>query len=301
MYDVIILGAGPAGLTAAIYTGRAWLRTLILESGMIGGNAAIADKIDNYPGFPMGIMGEELMEQFRQQAERFGAEIRNEEVTHIEDTPEGKIVTTIEGEYSARALIIATGARRRELGVAGEHEYMGRGVSYCATCDGAFFRGAPVAVVGGGESALKEALYLAEIASKVYLIHRREGFRASRDTVEKLVKHPNIETKLNRVVTRVEGDSLMNRLVLQDVHTRSEEVLEAEGLFVSIGLVAGAEFTGGLLEMQDGYIVTDQDMQTSVPGIFAAGDIRAKHMRQIATAVGDGAQAGMAVSEYLVD
>lgn len=301
MYDVIILGAGPAGLTAAIYTGRAWLRTLILESGMIGGNAAIADKIDNYPGFPMGIMGEELMELFRQQAERFGAEIRNEEVTHIEDTPEGKIVTTSEGEYTARALIIATGARRRELGVAGEQEYMGRGVSYCATCDGAFFRGAPVAVVGGGESALKEALYLAEIASKVYLIHRREGFRASRDTVEKLMKHPKIEKRLNRVVTRVEGDSLMNQLILQDVQTRSEEVLEVEGLFVSIGLVAGAEFTGGLLEMRDGYIVTDQDMQTSVPGIFAAGDIRAKHMRQIATAVGDGAQAGMAVSEYLVD
>lgn len=300
MYDVIILGAGPAGLTAAIYTGRAWLKTLILESGSIGGNAAIADKIDNYPGFPMGIMGEELMDNFRQQAERFGAEIRNEEVVSIENTLEAKKVITPEGEYLARALIIATGAKRRELGVVGEHEFMGRGVSYCATCDGAFFRGFPVAVVGGGESALKEALYLADIASKVYLIHRREGFRATRDTVDKLIKHPKIERKLNRVVKRVEGDTLMSRLILQDVATQAEEVLEVEGLFVSIGLVAGAEFTGGLLEMRDGYILTDEDMQTSVPGIFAAGDIRAKRMRQVASAVGDGAQAGMAVSDYLL-
>jgi thioredoxin reductase (NADPH) len=301
MYDVIILGAGPAGLTAAIYTGRAWLRTLILEAGMVGGNAAIADWIDNYPGFPRGIMGQELMDHFREQAERFGAEIRNEAVVQIAETPEGKRVTTAEGEYVARALIIATGARRRELQVEGEQQFLGRGVSYCATCDGAFFRGAPVAVVGGGESALKEALYLAEIASKVYLVHRREGFRASRDTVEKLLNNPRIEKKLNRVVKKVEGDSLMNRLVLEDVQSRQEESLEVEGLFVSIGLVAGAEFTGGLLEMQEGYIVTDENMHTSVAGIFAAGDIRAKHLRQIATAVGDGALAGMAVSDYLLE
>ncbi len=299
MYDVIIMGGGPAGLSAAIYTGRAWLKTLILESAVVGGNAAIADQIDNYPGFPFGILGGELMENFRKQAERFGAEIRMEEVVHIANSPEGKKVTTSEGEYIARTLIITTGAKRRELDVTGEQEFLGRGVSYCATCDGAFFRGYPVAVVGGGESAVKEALFLADIASKVYLIHRREEFRASPESVDKLMKNTKIECKFNRVVKSIEGDTVMRRLVLQDVHSDAEEILEAEGLFVSIGLVAATDFIRGLVNTEDGYIVTDDHMQTSAEGIFAAGDIRVKRTRQIATAVGDGAQAGMAVTEYL--
>jgi len=298
MYDVIIMGAGPAGLTAAIYTSRAWLKTLVLESALVGGNAAIADKIDNYPGFPFGILGGELMDNFRKQAERFGTEIRMEEVTGIANLPEGKQVVTTEGEYLTRAVIIATGAQRRELGVDGEQEFLGRGVSYCATCDGAFFRNYPVAVVGGGESALKEALYLADIASQVYLIHRREEFRASPDSVDKIMKNDKIKCKLNRVIKRIEGDTVMRSVVLQDVKSDQEEVLEVEGLFVSIGLVADADFTDGL-STRDGYIVTDDEMQTSVEGIFAAGDIRAKRTRQIASAVGDGAQAGMAVTEYL--
>ena len=299
MYDVIILGGGPAGLSAGIYTGRAWLKTLILESAVVGGNAAIADKIDNYPGFPFGILGGELMDNFRKQAERFGAEIRMEEVVKIADTPSGKKVITTEGEYITRAVIIATGARRRELGVEGEQEFLGRGVSYCATCDGAFFRDYPVAVVGGGESAVKEALYLADIASKVYLIHRRDEFRASPDSVDKMRKNAKIEPRLKRVVKRIEGDTVMRRIILQDVQSEAEEVLEVEGLFVSIGLVAATEFVAGLINTEDGYIITDDHMETSVAGIFAAGDIRAKRTRQIATAVGDGAQAGMAVTEYL--
>ena len=299
MYDVIILGSGPAGLAAGIYTGRAWLKTLILESALVGGNAAIADKIDNYPGFPFGILGGELMENFRKQAERFGAEIRVEEVVNISNTPEGKKVITTEDEYVARAIIIATGAKRRELGIEGEQEFLGRGVSYCATCDGAFFSGYPVAVVGGGESALKEALYLADIASKVYLIHRREDFKASAESVDKLKKNDKIELKLNRVVKRIEGDALMRSIILQDILSKEEEVLEVEGLFVSIGMVAGTDFVEGLVETSDGYIVTDENMQTSVPGIFAAGDIRSKRIRQVATAVGDGAMAAMAVAEYL--
>lgn len=299
MYDVIILGGGPAGLSAAIYTGRAWLKTLILESAVVGGNAAIAAQIDNYPGFPFGILGGELMENFRKQAERFGAEIRMEEVVHIANSSAGKKVTTTEGEYMARALIITTGARHRELDVQGEQEFLGRGVSYCATCDGAFFRAYPVAVVGGGESAVKEALYLADIASKVYLIHRREGFRASPDSVDKMMKNEKIQLKLNSVVKRIEGDTVMRSLVLQDVKSDAEEALEVEGLFVSIGLVAAGGFIEGLVDTEGGYIVTDDNMQTSVAGIFAAGDIRAKRARQIATAVGDGAQAGMAVTEYL--
>ena len=299
MYDVIILGSGPAGLTAAIYTGRAWLKTLVLESAVVGGNTAIADQIDNYPGFPFGILGGELMENFRKQAERFGSELHMEEVIKITNGPDFKTVITTEGQYQARAVIIAAGAKRRQLGLDEEQEYLGRGVSYCATCDGAFFRGYPVAVVGGGESAFKEALYLADIASRVYIIHRRGEFRASPGSIDKVMKNDKIELKLNRIIKRIEGDTVMRQLVLQDVPSGEEESLAVEGLFVSIGLVSAADFVQDLVETRDGYIVTDERMQTSVEGIFAAGDIRAKHTRQIATAVGDGAQAGVAAIEYL--
>ncbi|MDD3024382.1 MAG: FAD-dependent oxidoreductase, partial [Syntrophomonadaceae bacterium] len=239
MYDVIIIGGGPAGLTAAIYTGRAKLKTLVMEGAIIGGNAARTDLIENYPGFPFGVNGSDLMESFQKQAERFGAEIRMEEVLSIENSIANKKVITSQGEYQARAIIIAVGARRRELEVDGEQDFLGRGVSYCATCDGAFFQGVPVAVVGGGDSAVKEALYLSDIASKVYLIHRREEFRANQTAVEKMLANERIELKLNRVVKRVEGDALMRRIILRDVNSGAEEILEAEGMFVSIGLVSG--------------------------------------------------------------
>ncbi|HHV15423.1 MAG TPA: thioredoxin-disulfide reductase [Gelria sp.] len=299
VYDVIIIGGGPAGLTAAIYTGRAKLKTLVLEAGTLGGNAGQTDLIDNYPGFPFGISGSDLADNFLKQAERFGAEIRIEEVTGIEESPGGKRVITNQGEYLARSVIITVGARRRELEVEGEKEYLGRGVSYCATCDGAFFQNYPVAVVGGGDSAVKEALYLADIAARVYLIHRREGFRANQTAVDKMRANDKIELKLNKVVKRIEGEGLMQNVTLLDVKTGEEESLQVEGLFVSIGLVAAADFIEGLLETEDGYIVTDENMETSVPGIFAAGDIRVKTARQVATAVGDGALAGIAVTEYL--
>lgn len=299
MYDVIILGAGPAGLTTGLYTGRAKLKTLILESSNIGGNAAWIDQLDNYPGFPQGVSGAELMDNFYKQAERFDVETRFEEVTNLESLPEGKKVTTTEGEYLARAVVITLGAKRRELQVPGEIEFKGSGVSYCATCDAAFFAGYPVAVVGGGDSAVKEALFLSDIASKVYLIHRREGFRANQTAVDKMLANDKIELKLNKVVTRIEGDGIMRRVILQDVHTQAEEILDIEGLFVSIGLVAAADFLEGLLDTKDGYIITNEEMETSVEGIFAAGDIRVKQGRQVATAVGDGAQAGIAVSAYL--
>ncbi|CFX00251.1 Thioredoxin reductase [Syntrophomonas zehnderi OL-4] len=299
MYDVIILGAGPAGLTAGLYTGRAKLKTLILEASNIGGNAAWIDQLDNYPGFPEGVSGGELMDSFYKQAERFGVETRFEEVIKVESLPEGKKVTTTEGYYMSQAVVITLGAKRRELEVPGEQEFKGSGVSYCATCDAAFFADCPVAVVGGGDSAVKEALFLADIASKVYLIHRREGFRANQTAVDKMLANDKIELKLNKVITRIEGDGIMRRVVLRDVNTQAEEVLEIEGLFVSIGLVAAADFLEGLVETRDGYVVTDDEMHTSVEGIFAAGDIRVKQGRQVATAVGDGAQAGIAVTAYL--
>lgn len=299
MYDVIIIGAGPAGLTAAIYTGRARLKTLILESGVIGGNAAITDVIDNYPGFPFGVSGPDLMDGFLRQAQRFGAELVQEEVVAIENSAEGKKVITTEAEYMGRALIVTVGVKRRQLEVEGEKEFLGRGVSYCATCDGAFFKGVPVAVVGGGDTAVKEALYLSGIASKVYLIHRREGFRANPIALERLLATPNIELKLNRVVKSISGNSLMDQIVLHNLSAGKDEVLQVEGLFVSIGMVAAGDIAADLVETRDGYIVTDANMQTSVPGIFAAGDICFKPFRQVATAVGDGAVAGMAVTEYL--
>ncbi len=299
MYDVIILGAGPAGLTVGLYTGRAKLKTLILESNNIGGNAAWIDQLDNYPGFPFGVTGAELMDSFHKQAERFGVEVSFEEVINVESLPEGKKVITTQGEYLTRAVVITLGARRSELKVPGEQEFKGSGVSYCATCDAAFFEGYPVAVVGGGDSAVKEALFLSDFASKVYLVHRREGFRANQTAVDKMLANEKIELKLNKVVTRVEGDSIMRRVILQDVITNTEEILEVEGLFISIGLTAAADFLESLLDTEEGYIITDEEMQTSVEGIFAAGDIRVKRGRQVATAVGDGAQAGIAVSAYL--
>lgn len=299
MYDVIIIGAGPAGLTAGIYTGRARLKTLILEAGVVGGNAAMTDMIENYPGFPFGVSGPDLMDSFNKQAERFGVELVQAEVIAIENTLQGKKVVTTEGEYVGRTLIVTVGARRRELGVEGEKEFLGRGVSYCATCDGAFFKGVPVAVVGGGDTAVKEALYLSDIASKVYLIHRREGFRANPTSLDHLFARDNIELKLNRVVKNISGTSLMNKVVLNDLASGQEEEIEVEGIFVSIGMVPAGDVIGGLVKTRDGYVVTDDHMQTSIEGIFAAGDICVKQFRQVATAVGDGAVAGMAVTEYL--
>lgn len=299
MYDVVIIGSGPAGLSAAIYTGRAKLRTLILEAGVLGGNAALTDLIDNYPGFPFGIEGGTLMDSFWRQALRFGAELRWEEVQGIESNRGIVTIKTGAEVYQTRALIIASGARRRELQIPGEAEYLGRGVSYCATCDGAFFQGVPVAVVGGGDAAVKEALYLSDIASKVYLIHRRQEFRANPTSMEKLFNNPHIEIKKDTVIKSIEGEELLKTLRLKNVKSGEEDALQVEGLFVSIGLVPAVGFVGSTLATREGYIVTDENLQTSVPGIFAAGDIRSKMARQVATAVGDGALAGIAVTEYL--
>lgn len=300
MYDVVIIGSGPAGLTAAIYTCRAKLKTLVLEGNIPGGNAGITDLIENYPGFPQGINGSELMSNFMQQAESFGAEIVYEAAKDIQVEGEIKRVITDQGEYPCRAVIITSGARRRELEVEGEYEFMGKGVSYCATCDGAFYKDTPVAIVGGGDSAVKEALYLADIASKVYLIHRREGFRANQTTLDKMYQDSRIELKLNKVVVRIEGDETsVKSIVLKDMHTGEEEILETSGVFVSIGMIPASDYIVEKLDCDNAYIITDDKMMTSAPGIFAAGDIRSKNVRQVATAVGDGAVAGVSVTEYL--
>lgn len=292
-YDVVIIGGGPAGLTAGMYVARARLKVVLLEGAFPGGNAAITDRIDNYPGFPFGISGPDLMNRFREQAERFGLEIRVAEVTRLEvDGGTARVITTA-GDYSARVVIIASGARRQELGVPGEAEFTGRGVSYCATCDGPFFENRVVAVIGGGDSAVEEAIYLTSFARKVYLIHRRDKLRANRAAREKALANPRIEFRFNRVVERFEGKDSLRNLVLLNTQSGEVERLAVEGVFVSIGMKAASDFLGGLLETRDGYIITDADMNTSVPGVLAAGDIRYKLTRQVATAVGDGATAGI--------
>jgi len=292
-YDVVIIGGGPAGLTAGMYVARARLKVVLLEGAFPGGNAAITDRIDNYPGFPFGISGPDLMNRFREQAERFGLEIRVAEVTRLEvDGGTARVITTA-GDYSARVVIIASGARRQELGVPGEAEFTGRGVSYCATCDGPFFENRVVAVIGGGDSAVEEAIYLTSFARKVYLIHRRDKLRANRAAQEKALANPRIEFRFNRVVERFEGKDSLRNLVLLNTQSGEVERLAVEGVFVSIGMKAASDFLGGLLETRDGYIITDADMNTSVPGVLAAGDIRYKLTRQVATAVGDGATAGI--------
>lgn len=299
MYDVIIIGSGPAGLTAAIYTGRAQLKTMVLEAAGVGGNAAITDKIDNFPGFPFGVDGGDLMDKFRKQAERFDVELKMEEAIGLEIIEDGIKITTDQHEYFSRTIIIASGAKRRQLDVEGEEGFLGRGVSYCATCDGAFFNSLSVAVVGGGDTAVKEALHLADIADHVYLIHRREGFRANQTALDKMLANNRISLKLNRVVEKIEGDQYVTQLLLKDVNTEEQEVLKVDGIFVSIGLVPDSKLFQDFVETKDGYIVTDTNMRTSQPGVFAAGDIVYKTYRQVATAVGDGAVAGIAVTDYL--
>ncbi|NLB52668.1 MAG: thioredoxin-disulfide reductase [Syntrophomonadaceae bacterium] len=299
MYDVIIIGSGPAGLTAAIYTGRAQLKTMVLEAVGIGGNAALTDQIDNFPGFPFGVDGSDLMDSFRKQAERFAVEIKMQEARELKKEKDGIRVITDQAEFLCRAVIIATGAKRRHLDVEGEESFLGRGVSYCATCDGAFFNGLSVAVVGGGDTAVKEAIHLSDIASQVYLIHRREGFRANQTALNKLREKKNVSFKLNRIVQKIEGNEYVTQLLLKEVNTKEQEILEVDGIFVSIGLVPDSSFFQEFIDTKDGYILTDTNMNTSQPGVFAAGDIVYKDYRQVATAVGDGAVAGIAVIDYL--
>lgn len=292
-YEVVIIGGGPAGLTAGIYVARSRLQAVLLEAAFPGGNAALTDQIDNYPGFPFGVSGPELADRFRQQAERFGLKIKMAEAKRVTVEGDLKKIETDQGSFLADVVIIAAGVRRRELEAPGERELVGKGVSYCATCDGPFFENRTVAVVGGGDSAVEEALYLAGLADKVYLIHRRDTLRANRMAQEKLFANKKIELKLNRVVEALEGQKSLKALQLRDAVTGNLERLEVDGVFVSIGMKPAADFLGNLVELRDGYILTDENMRTSVPGVLAAGDIRYKEYRQIATAVGDGAIAGM--------
>jgi len=298
-YEVIIIGGGPAGLTAGLYASRAGLKTALLEKGMFGGQIVNALKVENYPGFPDGISGFDLVSLMHQQAMKYGMELINVEVTGIEP---GKpnIVVTAEVRYEANAVIIAAGSEYTKLNVPGEKEYTGRGISYCATCDGAFFKDVEVAVIGGGDTALTDALELTQHASKIHVIHRRDQLRASQILQERALKNPKLDFVWDSVVEEIEGNSMVSGLKLKNVKTGETSLLPVAGVSVAIGLKPNSLHFDSLLKLDEqGYIITDLLMTTSLPGIYAAGDIRKNSVRQVSSAVGDGAAAAINAFKYI--
>jgi thioredoxin reductase (NADPH) len=299
-YQLIILGAGPAGLTAGIYAARNKLETLVIEKAMVGGLAIYAEQIENYPGFPDGIGGMELGELMLKQGVKFGLKVLPAEVQGLEIRDKIKVVKTSEGSFTAKAVIVALGSERINLEVPGEKEFVGRGVSYCATCDAAFFRNQKIAVVGGGNSAISEALHLAKFGSEVNIIHRRAQLRATPVFVDKARSEPKIKFLLDTTVDAIEGGDHVENLKLNNVITGQKSVLPVAGVFVSIGQKPNTQFLKGKVALDaGGYIVTNEKMETSVPGVLAAGDIRSNSIRQTITAAGDGATAAMFADRYI--
>lgn len=301
VYDVIIIGGGPAGFTSSIYTAREKLDTLLLEKSMTGGIPNLTDLIENYPGFPEGIAGPELMQKFRRQAERFNVIIKEyDEAGAIIPGKEYHTVKTEKQEYSGRAVIIATGGLPRLLNVPGEKELTGRGVSYCATCDGPFYKDAEIVVVGGGDAAIQEALFLTKFAGKVTVIHRRDQLRASPILQQRAFDHQQIDFIWDSVVTEISGENLVDAIKIKNVKSGNISTKKTEGVFIFIGWTPNTDFVKDLVKLDDeGHIITDRYMHTNVKGIFAVGDVRSKKFRQIAEAVGDGTVGALAVSEYI--
>ncbi|HRV91171.1 MAG TPA: thioredoxin-disulfide reductase [Anaerolineae bacterium] len=301
---VIIVGSGPAGLTAAIYTGRGRLDPLVIEGYQAGGQLMTTTEVENFPGFKDGIMGPELMMEFRAQAERFGAEFITKNVTKVDLTGDIKKVWIGDDLYLARSVIISTGASANLLGLENESRLMGRGVSSCATCDGFFFRDKTIAVVGGGDSAMEEATFLTRFASKVYIIHRREGFRASKIMLEKAENNPKIEFLTNTIVTDALGEDALTAVKLQNTQTGAESELPLDGLFIAIGHTPNTQLFANQIEVDEkGYILTSQDKShvtaTNIPGVFACGDVQDKRYRQAITAAGSGCSAALDAEHYL--
>lgn len=300
MYDIIIIGSGPAGLSAAIYAQRACLDTIVIEkNGISGGQVLNTWEVDNYPGFP-GVTGFELSRQFREHANKLGARVVQDEVVQVELSGNVKKVVCEEETYEARCVILASGAHHRTLEVPGEEELRGAGVSYCATCDGAFFRGRTVAVVGGGDAALEDAIFLARMCEKVYIIHRRDKLRGAKRLQERLQALENIEFVWNSETAAIEGNGQVEALRLRQTQTGEERRLDVDGVFIAVGIAPESELYAGQLELDEqGYIRADESGQTSVPGVFAAGDVRTKALRQILTAASDGANCVASAERYL--
>ena len=302
-YDLIIIGGGPAGLTAGIYAGRARLCALLIEKLIHGGQMMTTDLVENYPGFPEGISGPDLSDRMRQQAERFGLKIVTGEVLElIPGTPEEPAHTIVleDRRVTTGAVIIATGARYRRLGVPGEEELTGKGVSFCATCDGALYRDQEIAMVGGGDTALSEVIFLTRFAKKIHLIHRRDALRGAKYLQEQVLENKKVQVHWDSVVEAFQGKDSLESLKLKNVKTGKTTDLMVTGCFIAIGITPNTDWLNGLLSTdQWGFILTDQEMVTKIPGIFAAGDVRSKELWQIATAVGDGAIAAYSVEKYL--
>ncbi|MGA2193149.1 MAG: thioredoxin-disulfide reductase [Nitrospirota bacterium] len=298
MYDLIIVGGGPGGLTAGIYAQRAHLNTVLLERMGVGGQICMSDVIENYPGFK-SIGGVELMKKFEEQARELGLQFKFSEVTGIRDLGDYKEVDTTEGVLRSRTVIVSTGAKPKRLGVPGEADFIGRGVSFCATCDGFFFKDREVAVVGGGDAAIKEGLFLTKIAKKVHLVHRRDTLRAEKITQEKALAEPKLELHLNNIVTEIRGDVMgVQGVSLEAPVTGGKSWLAVDGVFVFVGISPNTDFVD--VEKDDyGFIKTDRLLMTSMQGVFAVGDCRMTTLRQVATAVGDGALAAFEAGRYI--
>ena len=299
-YDMVIVGGGPGGYTAALYAARAGLRTLVLEKLSAGGQMALTRQVDNYPGFAEGVDGYELAGQMQRQAERFGAKTRYARVEEVDLAANPKVIRTSEGTFYGKTVVLAMGANPRELGLPEEKALVGRGVAYCAACDGMAFKGKTVAVVGGGNSAAADALLLSRIAKKVILVHRRDTLRATQVYHEPLMKAENVEFRWNSVVTQLLAGDRLTGVRLRDVKTGEETDIAADGVFVSVGRVPATELVAGQVELdRGGYIVAGESTETAIPGVYAAGDVRTKLVRQVVTAVADGAVAVHMAEEFL--
>jgi len=303
MYDVAILGGGPAGLSAAIYASRARLSTILIEKNYPGGQVAMCEKIENYPGYASSSSGYDLSVAMKEQAERFGAEIKIAEVVKLDLEADEKVLHAADGEQiRARTVILSLGASPRRLGVPGESEFVGRGVSYCAVCDAAFFKDKKIVVVGGGDTAVEDSNFLARYASSVVIVHRRDKFRAQRIIQERTLENPIVTVRWNSVVKSIGGKDAVDHVVLENVLSKEQTRLPTDGVFVLIGLDPNTKFLEGRIALDEfGYIITDENMRTSVPGVFAAGDVRQKLLRQIVTACADGAIAATAAEKYIED
>ena len=300
VHDMLIIGGGPGGYTAALYAARAGLDTLVIERLSAGGQMALTHQIDNYPGFADGIGGFELGEQMQKQAERFGAKTKNAQVQSVDLQSDPKVVETSGGTFYGKTVVLATGANPRELGLANEKELIGRGVAYCASCDGMFYRGKTVAVVGGGNTAVADALLLSRIAKKVIVVHRRDTLRATKVYHDPLMKAENVEFRWNSVVTELLQEEKLTGLRLKNVQTGEETVEAVDGVFVSVGRKPATELFAGQIELDaGGYIAAGESTETSVPGVYAVGDVRTKEVRQVVTAVADGAVAVHRAEEFL--
>lgn len=308
VYDVVILGAGPSGLAAGLYAGRSRLSTLIVEKGQDGGQIAITNEIENYPGQQLeGESGPSLVARMTEQAKKFGAERVSDVIKSVELTGDVKKLTGNKGEYLAKTVIIATGAFPRPIGCKNEAKYVGKGISFCATCDAAFFEDFEVYVVGGGDAAVEEAMYLTKFARKVTIIHRRDELRAAKSIQEKAFKNPKLHFLWNSVVDEVGGGDLLSEMIVRNTKTGELTTIDADeddgmfGLFGFIGLLPNSHLFEGMIDMESGYIKTDDNMHTNLPGVFAAGDIRVKSLRQVVTAAADGAIAAMQAEHYLAN